>query len=253
MLLENLRWTELKEQADRVFLVPLGSLEQHGRHLPLATDTIIVSEIARRVESELAADVVLCPAQWLGHSPHHAKFGCVSLDLRPYMEMIAGICRSLAQSGARRVLLLNGHGGNDVPCRAAMREVKSELGGNGLRVAFANYWSLAAQEFAKIRTSPRGGMGHACEMETSILLAIRPEMVKMEHAVDDSTAGRTSFQVLDMLHPQPYYMVRDFDELSESGTLGMPTQATAEKGRAFLDAAVAAVVAFAREFGRDAL
>ncbi len=252
MLLEHLRWKELEQLAPRVFVVPLGSLEQHGHHLPLATDTIIIGELAKRIERELPDDVVVAPVQWLGHSPHHSRFGCVSLDLRPYMEAVMGMCRSLAGMGARRILLLNGHGGNDVPCRAAMRELKSELGREGPAIAFASYWSLAAQDFAKIRTSPRGGMGHACEMESSIMLALRPELVHMEDAADDGTFGRGPYQVLDMLQPQPYYMVREFDELSVSGTLGMPSHASAEKGEQFLAAAVAACVRFIREFARFA-
>lgn len=248
MTLENLRWKELEKVAARVFIVPLGSLEQHGYHLPLATDSIIIGELVKRIERELADEIVLAPVQWLGHSPHHTRFGCVSLDLRPYMEMVIGMCRSLAAMGARRILLLNGHGGNDVPCRAAMRELKSELGRDGPAIAFASYWTLAAADFAKIRSSPRGGMGHACEMETSIMLVLRPELVATNDAVDDGTFGRGPYQVLDMLQPQPYYMVREFDELSASGTLGMPSHASAEKGEEFLAAAVAACIRFIREF-----
>ncbi len=249
MLLEGLRWTQLAELGDRVFLVPLGSMEQHGRHLPLATDTMIVGEIARRLEGRLPHQVVLAPTQWLGHSPHHARFGCVSLNLRPYMDMIGGICRSLAGLGARRIFLLNGHGGNDAPCRAALSELKTEFGsGQGPRIAFASYWTLAAERMAKIRTSPPGGMGHACEMETSVMLAIHPELVSQGEAVDEGAFGPGKFQVLDMLRPQPYVMVRNFDELSPSGTLGMPSHATAAKGREFLDAATESAAAFIAEF-----
>ena len=247
MLLESLTWPQLRELDGRVFVAPLGALEQHGRHLPLTTDAIIISEIARRVEARLANQVVLLPTQWLGHSPHHARFGCVSLHLRPYMELVGGICRSLAGMGARKILLLNGHGGNDAPCRAALCELKTQL--RDVRIAFASYWSLASEAFARIRTSPPGGVGHACEMETSVMLAIRPDLVRMEDAVDDGTFRETSrYRVLDMLRPQPYYMVRDFDELSESGTLGMPSHASAEKGEQFLAAAADGAAQFLAEF-----
>ncbi len=247
MLLEHLKWTELRDLAGRIFVAPLGALEQHGRHLPLSTDTVIVSEIARRVEARLPDPVVLLPTQWLGHSPHHAHFGSVSLNLRPYMEIIGGLCRSLARMGARKIFLLNGHGGNDAGCRAALCELKVELPDR--QIAFASYWSLAAEAMAKIRSSPAGGMGHACEMETSVMLAIRPELVSMKDATDDGTFRESSrYRVLDMLRPQPYYMVRDFHELSESGTLGMPSLASAEKGAQFLEAATDGVVEFLRDF-----
>lgn len=249
MLLEQLKWTELRQIAVRLFVVPLGSMEQHGPHLPLATDTLIVSEIARRVEARMAEQVVLVPAQWLGHSPHHAHFGCVSLNLRPYMELVGGICRSIVAMGARNIFLLNGHGGNDAPCRAALSELKVEYAGlSDLRIAFASYWSLASEALSRIRGSPRGGMGHACEMETSIMLAIHPDQVKLGDAVDDGTFRETGFRLLDMLRPQPYFMVRDFHEMSATGTLGMPSLASAGKGEQFLAAITDAVVAFLSQF-----
>src|SRR5437763_4023263 len=96
----------------------------------------------------------------------------------PYVGIIQGLCRSLVAMGARRILLLNGHGGNDIPCKAALRELKTEFESfHDLYIAYATYWNLAAAEFQAIRESPVGGMGHACEMETSILLARDPATV----------------------------------------------------------------------------
>ena len=257
MILAQLSWPEITAESDRVCAVPLGAIEQHGLHLPLWTDTAIVSEIARLVEQRLPDQVMLAPAQSVGFSPHHARFGCLSLDLNTYMGFIGSLCRSLAAMGFSRILLLNGHGGNDVPCRAAMCALKIEL--PHLGVAFASYWTLAAEAFGQIRTSPRGGMGHACEMETSIMMAICPDQVNLKRARDDGTAGEAGYRLLDMLSPQPYYMVRNFDEISESGTHGLPSYASAEKGIQFLDAAVDAVcrliTAFAAgelEFGSKA-
>jgi len=260
MRLAQIPWPEIQSAVSRVCVVPLGSLEQHGLHLPMWTDTAIVSEIAHRVEQRLPEQVLLAPAQPIGYSPHHARFGCVSLDLAAYMDLIASVCRSLAAMGFRRVFLLNGHGGNDVPCRAAMCRLKTEL--PDLRIAFASYWTLAAEAFSRIRTSPRGGMGHACEMETSIMLALHPDQVDPARAQDDGAWNKSPvgpYRLLDMLRPQPYYMVRNFDEMSATGTLGMPSHASAEKGVQFLDAAVEAAcnltAAFAAgelEFGNGA-
>lgn len=237
----------------RVCVVPLGSLEQHGLHLPLWTDTAIVSEIARRLEQRLPEQVVLAPVQPVGYSPHHARFGCMSLDLSAYMALIRNLCRSLALMGFQRVFLLNGHGGNDVPCRAAMCELKVEL--PDLRVAFASYWTPAAEAFGRIRTSPPGGMGHACEMETSVMLALYPEQLRMSQAQDDGpvTRAEEGARIPDMLRAQPYYMVRNFDELSATGTLGCPSAASREKGARFLDAAVDAVSGLIRAFAAGEL
>lgn len=249
MLLEQLKWTELKHLQDCIVVVPLGSLEQHGPHLPLNTDTIIVSEIARRAEAKLSDHLVLTPTQWVGHSPHHSQFGCISLDVRPYMDLIGGSCRSLVEMGARKIFLLNGHGGNDIPGKAALRELKTELRQHrDLQIGLASYWNLAAESIAQLRESPRGGLGHACEMETSIMLALVPEQVSMKDVVDDGPCWQESRRVLDMLHPQPYYVVREFHEISNSGTLGMPSLASAEKGEGFLKVITDAVVKFLVEF-----
>jgi creatinine amidohydrolase len=243
MRLERVKWPELSKLANRIFVVPLGSLEQHGPHLPLFTDSLIISYIADRVEKARSEKTVLLPVQWLGHSPHHRRFGCVSLDFAPYVEMIRGLCRSLIAMGVRKIVLLNGHGGNDIPCKAAQRELKSEYESlDDLYIVYSTYWNLAASEFSSIRSSPAGGMGHACEMETSILLAQDPELVDISKAAQGGPSRESGYRTIDMLAPPPFHLVNEFDELSDNGVIGMPELATEEKGKQFLDAAVEAVV-----------
>lgn len=259
MILAHLSWPEIEFARSRVCVVPLGAAEQHGPHLPMGTDTAIASAIAARVEQRLPDDVLLAPVQAVGYSPHHAHFGCLSLDLAGYMEVIKGLGRSFAAMGFRRVLLLNGHGGNDVPCRAALCEMKVEL--PELKVVLASYWTLAAEAFGRIRTSPAGGMNHACEMETSVMLALHPEQVHMERARDDGPMTRRGEETMqsaihrvpDMLRPAPYFMVRNFDETTGSGTVGSPSHASAEKGVLFLDAAVDASCALVKAFAAGEL
>ena len=251
MRLEKLTWPDLPALSDRIFVVPLGSLEQHGKHLPLFTDSLIIGHVADRVEELLSDKIVMLPVQWLGHSPHHRRFGCVSLDLMPYVEMMRGVCRSLVAIGARRILLLNGHGGNDIPCKAAMRELKSEFASlKDLYIAYATYWNVASAEFTVIRESPAGGMGHACEMETSIMLDQHPEMVDTTKATRGGPSEEGGYRTVDMLQGQPYFIVADFDEFSETGVIGMPEFATKEKGARFLDAAAQGVVRFLGEFAK---
>ena len=251
MRLANAKWPDLASLSDRIFVVPLGSLEQHGHHLPVFTDSLIVGHVADRVEELRSDRIVLLPVQWLGHSPHHRRFGCVSLDLKPYIEMICGMCRSLVAVGARRILLLNGHGGNDIPCKAALRELKSEFESlKDLYIAYAAYWNLAAADFTAIRESPHGGMGHACEMETSIMLSQHHDLVDMAKAVRGGPSEERGYRTVDMLKSEPYFLIAEFDELSASGVIGMPDYATAEKGEKFLEAAAQGVVRFLDQFAR---
>jgi len=251
MLLQNARWPDLKGLADRVFVLPLGSLEQHGHHLPVFTDSLIITHIADEVETLRPEAIVMLPTQWLGHSPHHRRFGSVSLDLMPYVQMICGMCRSLIGIGARKIFLMNGHGGNDIPCKAAQRELKSEFEEmRDLYIVYAAYWNLAAARFTEIRTSPAGGMGHACEMETSILLAKSPTLVDMSKAERGGPGPHMGYRTNDMLHPAPFSMINEFDELSHNGVIGMPEYASAEKGMQFLEAAAAAAVAMIDEMGK---
>lgn len=248
MHLKHARWTDLASLRERIFVVPLGSLEQHGPHLPLFTDSLIISDVADGVERMRSDQIVLLPVQWLGHSPHHRRFGCVSLDLIPYVEMICGVCRSLVEIGTRKILLLNGHGGNDIPCKAAQRQLKSEFARiPELYIVYAAYWNLAAHEFRRIRSSPPGGMGHACEMETSILLARHPDLVKMSEAKAGGPGPQMGYRTLDMLAPPPFSLVNEFDEISANGVIGNPEVASAEKGAGFLDAAIRAATALIDE------
>ena len=249
MRLEQARWPDLPGLKERVFVVPLGSLEQHGHHLPVFTDSLIISRVIDRLEQLRGERIVTLPVQWLGHSPHHRRFGCVSLDLLPYVEMIRGICRSLVGIGASKILLLNGHGGNDIPCKAALRELKSEFEARPeVTIAYATYWDLASAQFTAIRESPEGGMGHACEMETSILLAERPELVDMTKATRGGPGPETGYGPIDMLKGKPYFLIAEFDEYSATGVIGMPDYATAEKGEKFLDAAAQAAANFIDRF-----
>src|SRR5438128_2584751 len=143
MLLEQLSWPEVKELELQHFIVlfPLGSFEQHGHHLPLTTDTDIITAIARRVEQRQPASVLCLPALWPGHSTHHMFFpGTLSVRQMHYIHLIGDLCHSIVSMGARKVLLLNGHGGNDVPVRTALRDIKTDLHGvEGLHIVYSSY------------------------------------------------------------------------------------------------------------------
>jgi creatinine amidohydrolase len=227
-------------------VVPLGAFEQHGPHLPLTTDNDIVTALADAVERKMPDRVLLLPCLWLGHSTHHMHFpGTLDVRQMHYIAVIQDLCRSLLSMGAARIFLLNGHGGNDIPVRAALREVKTELAGRpNIHVLYAAYWMLAANSIREIRESELGGLGHACEMETSLMLHLHPERVRMELARRDGPKHTSPYRKADMQYAKPVYAVNEFYEISGSGVVGHPDLATAEKGRLFFDAIVRDVSVF---------
>ncbi len=249
MLLENLTWPEVKrlKPATKIVVLPLGSFEQHGPHLPLTTDTDLVTAVARGVEAARPKRVLCLPTLWPGHSTHHLFFpGTLSVSQMPYIQMVAELCSSIVNFGAKKVFLLNGHGGNDVPLRAALRELKGKF--PKVRFVFASYWALAAASIKGVRESGMGGLGHACEMETSMMLHLCPERVKMRLAKRDGPKHTDPYRKSDMLYGRPVYFVNEFHEVTKTGTVGHPESATAEKGRRFLDGIVKDVTTFVDEF-----
>jgi creatinine amidohydrolase len=251
MLLENLTWPEVKKLrlATRIVVLPLGSFEQHGPHLPLTTDTDIVTAVARGIERKRPDHILCLPTLWPGHSTHHLFFpGTLSVSQLPYLQLVIELCRSIVNFGAKKVFLLNGHGGNDVPVRAALRELKSEF--PRVRFVFASYWSLAARSIGQVRESGTGGLGHACELEASIMLHLHPDRVKLRLARRDGPRHTDPYRKSDMLHGRPVYFVNEFHEVTKTGTIGRPDLATAAKGRKFLDGIVNEVTAFVDDFAK---
>jgi len=249
MLLEHLTWPEVKKLklANWLVIFPLGSFEQHGRHLPLTTDSDIVSAVARGLEKERPKKILCLPTLWPGHSTHHLFFpGTLSVSQMPYNQLVIELCRSIMKLGARKVFLLNGHGGNDVPLRAALRELKTEF--PKAQFVFASYWHLAQQSIKEARESELGGLGHACEMETSVMLHLHPDRVKLERARRDGPRHTDPYRKADMQYGRPVYFVNEFQEISKTGAVGDPELASAAKGKRFLDGIVQAVGEFADHF-----
>jgi creatinine amidohydrolase len=249
MLLKDLTWPDVKslDFEKLIVILPTGSFEQHGPHLPFTTDSDIVSAIAQRVEQAMADRALLLPTLWPGHSTHHMHFpGTMDVPQMAYIQLITEMGKSMASMGAKRVFILNGHGGNETPLRAALRELKTAV--PQTRFVFASYWTLAAKTLREVRESELGGMGHACEMETSVMLHLHPERVKIERAVSDGPPYADPYRKADMQYARPVFFVNEFHEVTPSGVMGRPDLASAEKGRRFLDGIVEEVSAFVVHF-----
>jgi creatinine amidohydrolase len=248
-------WPEAGEAARRntVVVVPLGSLEQHGHHLPILTDTMIGTEIARRAAEELGNEALFLPTLWVGASDHHrAMPGTVSIRNDIYVQVLIDILESLVGAGYRRIFLLNAHGGNITPGRLAILDVQlrhyREM--PDLWLSFSSWWHIAAPQIAALENVEQELVTHACELETSMVLLLRPELVRLEAAEGANVDFDSAFYCPDFSRLSRVDVPRAFNQISRTGAFGHPEIATPEKGEALFAAATREVVAFVREFAR---
>jgi creatinine amidohydrolase len=210
-------------------MAPIAACEQHSRHLPVYTDTILVTGVAEGVEQRLPKQVLLLPTLWFGASHHHLRFGgTLSADVDVHIDMLCELVQPLLDDGYKRVMILNGHGGNIDTMQVALRRLQPSY--RQCQLTAASYWDLAQQELAKLADGPRKTMGHACEYETSMVLALRPELVRREEIKDDPAPSEPALRGL--------YLAEDMRQRTDHGAVGYPEQASAEKGRACLNAAI---------------
>ena len=249
MLYGEHNWTQIPDLTDKVAVVPLGSLEQHGRHLPLLTDTITGAEIARRAERELGDAAVFLPTLYLGASDHHLAFpGTVSLHNQTYTQVISDLVESLIGSGFRRIVLLNAHGGNSGPATAALYEIRMRRRDEkDLWLVLATWYTLAAPHFSSIEGMVQERLSHSCEMETSLVLALRPELVQMEDARGCTEPFPSQFYGTTVEQTSRVVVPKPFDQITETGALGHPEFATPAKGQALIEIGTQQVVACIQE------
>jgi creatinine amidohydrolase len=167
---------------DATAVVPLGSTEQHGPHLPVCVDTAVVSHLVDRAAEQAneQVPVVVTPALPFGFAQHHLAFGgTISIDLPVYLDVLTSIGRSLAIDGFRRILFINGHGGNDAPVRAVGDRLVHELGLDVL-AGGTSYWTCAADALRELDLQVGPVPGHAGGFETSCLMALRPDLVRTQ-------------------------------------------------------------------------
>jgi creatinine amidohydrolase len=242
----EMTWPEVKAAAARpcVAIVPIATLEDHGRHLPIDTDLLLCTSVCELAASRAADRAVLVPAISHGYSPHHMDFpGALTIGPHTLLDYGLDVCKSLAHHGFRRILIVNGHGSNTPFADIIARQCVVQT---GALAAAVNYWAApGVREVAEsLRESDAvGGMNHAGEFETSLYLALRPELVETNEAVRELSHRPSKSYWTDLIAGDgPLAMMEFWSQLSESGVMGDPTKATAEKGRALLDAAADGIV-----------
>ena len=218
---------------------PNAPLEQHGKHMPVFTDSLLLGEVVRRVkQTPVAGKCLFAPLQWLGNSHHHLDFpGTVSASARVYLDLLKDLAHCFVSHGFTRVVFVNGHGGNIVPAQQALFELKQEhRGRRDLLLLSLTYWDAAGGPPTHIPGLVQKQMGHACEWETSMILRLTPELVAGEVAKVPEVPFGKAFG--------PGYRAWVMPDRSEPGHIGTPSAATAEKGEALFEYFAAGVAAY---------
>lgn len=224
MLLSELTWPEVAELSkDTPVLIPIAALEQHGYHLPVYTDSMLLTEIVRRTEAAMHDQILVTPLMWLGNSDHHMDFpGTMSAPPRVYLDLLVGLLDNLIFHGFKRLFLINGHGGNDVPGKQAVFEVRQKYRDRkDLLLLFSTYWGLGDDAVTGSDQFKQHEMGHACEWETSMILRIAPQLVKDYKSLAEVKHGNP------FLPASRGWITKD---RTVPGHIGSPHLASAEKG-----------------------
>ncbi|MFD1657786.1 creatininase family protein [Streptomyces caeni] len=225
-------------------LLPVGSTEQHGPHLPTGVDDFLSAEVCRRTAVLMAArgrPAVVAPSLWCGLSDHHVEFGgTFTLTLPTYHMVLRDLCRSILTAGFAKILVVNGHGGNVTALNALSNELSRELSAS---IAVTSYFTAGGARTAEVLEKQETLM-HACEGETSMMMTVAPELVDLDR-LEEATGPDIALQ------SAPDHIVhvpRPFKDVTATGVAGDARLATREKGEAILDASATALAAWLLEW-----
>jgi creatinine amidohydrolase len=247
----SVMWKELTAEAlrakaagDAIVILPVASMEQHGPHLPVGVDTYLCEGVCREA-AERASDVetVIAPTLWCGMAEHHMAFGgTFTFDLPTDRAVLLCLLRSVERHGFRRVLIVNGHGGNIAALSAFLPDFARET---GLDIRALTYFELAIEAMGPILEDQTGVM-HACEAETSMMMALAPETVRTgrfgeAHGMVDARPGPLMRPVVARY--------RSFKDMTASGVIGDARRASAAKGEKLVAACAEALAAWLSDRG----
>jgi creatinine amidohydrolase len=240
--LQNSSMTPIPPHSERskVILIPIGHTEQHGYHLPLSVDTIIIEAIAKGTIAKAPARSYTLPVMPYGVSTHRSAFaGTLNAGGRAFEDFWLAVIDTLVQRGFDRFYFMSGHGGNS----SFLVNVVKYAGERHRRIFCATAWlhtsgRIGAEALQKYRTSSIGGMGHACELETSYMLHLRPDLCHMERVVDEMDFITTPDYYMDWIEGGALVANPPWGDDTRTGAYGAGSHGMAEKGRLWLAAAI---------------
>lgn len=224
----------------KVILIPIGHTEQHGYHLPLSVDTVIIEAIAQGTASLVPTRSWAFPVMPYGVSTHCSSFAAtLNAGGRAFEDFWGAAIDLLVARGFDRFYLMSGHGGNS----SFLVNIVKYAGERHRRIFCATAWlhtsgKIGAEALEKYRTTKIGGMGHAGELETSYLLHLRPDLCQMERVVDETDFVSTPDYYMDWIEGGSLVANPPWDDDTKTGAYGAGSHATAEKGRLWLEAAI---------------
>lgn len=236
---ENLTRDEIAalDKDQTIVLLPTSATEQHGPHLPVGTDAIILSTLIDKIIAEgefPEGNLIFAPQLPIGKSNEHMGFaGTMTFSAQTYYSMLHDIARCIAASGFKKLVLFNSHGGNTDMLNLISRDLRIDLNLNVYVIDwwFTDFWQDGLKG---IQQSGKYGVFHACELETSLMLAARPETVHMELAVDEDPADCFKGDKFVTVFG-PVNAGWKTSDVTKSGVIGAPTYATAKKGQKLFD------------------
>jgi creatinine amidohydrolase len=245
IFLEEMNWPDVEELLKRVkiILVPTGSIEQHGPHLPLYSDVVAPLEVSMLVAKQLGT--VVAPPVRPGVSAHHMPFpGTISLGASTFIAVLKDYARSLAAHGFGPIVFINGHGGNAASMAIATAESRNEL--SPTKVLGFNWWEFIPRDLGKGLSFEDGFHAHA--EETSWTMYLRPEHVRMDRAVRELPRASKAIQLSESFYTSTF---RTFKDVTVSGILGDATKADKEWGRKMVEGAAQNIIQALRDFMSD--
>jgi creatinine amidohydrolase len=244
----NLTWPELGRAAgeNRVVIQPIGATEQHGPHLPLNTDNFIVTRLCDAAGRRAPSELLVLPTVPYAFNAHHMDFpGVVAIRWDHVINYLIDVVTSVAHHGFKRFIFISGHGCNPPYLAVVGNEVNTRTG--ALCASFL--WTALADNVDEIRTSAvPGGMAHACELETAVLLHLDPERVRTDLIVDQMDFAQGEYLQMDLMRATGVHLGEHWwSSFSSTGVAGEASKATAEKGRLLFERAADNLVRLARE------
>jgi creatinine amidohydrolase len=257
-LYAKLTWPELSEAAamGKIIVLPVGSTEQHGHHLPIDVDNLLCTNTALEAARRAPDQILVAPTIPYGFNVHAFDFpGTMHIPRNPFVDYVVDVCKSFAYHGFKRIIIYDGHGSNMPPLTLAARRVALETDALCACVMWTSLLTVNPEHMKSWRESRiPGGCAHACELETSAYLHFAPERVQMDKAQDNiawyNYPENSRFGGVDLLAGGSGVLkvVEWTSTYSPQGVMGQATLGSAEKGKIIVEEAANQLVNFVEAF-----